>query len=115
MLPKAGECVTSRQTDFFADGPAQPGPPIKLPPQEFVDVVRHESGYSIVKLQDGRSGWVDSTCIRTAPPLAKAAREDEVFPENAASIDTALDFPAPDLTLPVDEIPSASTAPANPQ
>ena len=64
------EFITDKKTDFFTYGPSQPGRPVELEEQEFVTVQRRESVYSIVRLSDERTGWVDSSCLRPAPPSA---------------------------------------------
>ena len=96
----APEYVTVKAADFFVHGPMQPGRPAELPAQEFVKLVGKDSGYSIVLLGDGRRGWVDSRCIRPAPPAGRAVAEEEVFPEKALPPP-----PEPDLKLPVDDVP----------
>ncbi|MEI6034733.1 MAG: hypothetical protein WCS65_10690 [Verrucomicrobiae bacterium] len=103
------EFLTIQKADFFVHGPSQPAPPVELPPQEFVSVLRRESGYSIVRLSDGRTGWVDSINLRPSPPSARAASEDDVFPEKAAANRAMMSAPMPDLKLPVEEVTSAGT------
>ena len=98
----APEYVTVKATDLFVHGPMQPGRPVELPPQEFVKLLSRDSGYSVVALGDGRSGWVDSRDLRPAPPSVRAVTEEEVFPEKAA---TFFPVPEPDLKLPVEDVP----------
>ena len=106
----APEYVTVKASDFFVRGPMQPGRPDELPPQEFVKLLGKDSGYSIVLLGDGRSGWVDSACLRVAPSSGRAATEDEVFPERAAARNEELfpPSPEPDLRKPIKDVPSVS-------
>ncbi|MEI8310673.1 MAG: hypothetical protein WCH98_07950 [Verrucomicrobiota bacterium] len=96
------EYVTVAPTDLFVHGPMQPGRAVELPPQEFVKLLSRDSGYSVVALEDGRSGWVDSRSLRPAPPSVRAVTEEEVFPEKAALFPPV---PEPDLKLPDENVP----------
>ena len=98
----APEYVTVKATDFFVNGPMQPGRPIELPAQEFVKVLSRDPGFSVVLLEDGKSGWVDSRSIRPAPPAGRAVPEEEIFPERAITVPP---MPEPDLKLPVEDVP----------
>jgi len=102
----APDYVTVKATDFFVNGPMQPGRAVELPPQEFVKLLSRDSGYSVVVLGDGRSGWVDSRSLRPAPPSARAVTEEEVFPERAIPPE-----PEPDLKLPVQDVPEGVKPP----
>lgn len=108
----APEYVTVKATDFFVHGPMQPGRAIELPPQEFVKVLSRDSGFSIVLLGDGQSGWVDSRSIRPAPPAGRAVTEEEVFPENAVKLPP---LPEPDLKLPVEDVPQGGKPVPSPE
>jgi hypothetical protein len=101
------EFITDKKTDFFIYGPSQPGRPVELEEQEFVTVQRRESGYCIVRLSDGRIGWVDASCLRPAPPSARAVSVALVFPEKVAGRNARIypPLPEPDLRLPVDDVP----------
>ena len=106
----APEYVTVKAADFFVHGPMQPGRPVELPAQEFVKVLGKDSGYSVVLLGDGRRGWVDSECLRPAPPSGRAATEAEVFPEKALP-----PLPEPDLKLPVEDVPQKGSPLPSPE
>jgi len=106
----APEYVTVTKADFFVHGPMQPGRPDELPPQEFVKLLSRDPGYSIVLLGDGRSGWVDSECLRPAPPSARAVAEEEVFPEESLP-----PLPEPDLKLPVKDVPQKGSPLPSPE
>jgi len=108
----APEYLTVAATDFFVHGPMQPGRADELPPQEPVKLLRKDSGYSIVLLGDGRSGWVDSESLRPAPPSGRAVTEEEVFPEKKANFPP---LPEPDLKLPVRDVPQDGFPPKSPQ
>jgi hypothetical protein len=97
------EMMTQRETPFYQHGPAQPGRPEMLPPQTFVALSREESGFSRVRLSDGRFGYLPTEDLRVAPPSARPVATEELFPPTVD--DLALNLPEPDLTLPVADLP----------
>jgi hypothetical protein len=99
------EMMTTRETAFYLHGPAQPGRPEMLAPQTFVALSQQESGFSRVRLDDGRFGYLATEDLRVAPPSGRAVAEAELFPERIENV--ALNFPEPDLTLPVADLPVA--------
>jgi hypothetical protein len=70
------ESVVRREADLYCLGPAQPGPPEKLPRGTLIHTLRKDSAYSFVKLGDGRTGYLDSSDIAPAPPTAPAVPFD---------------------------------------
>lgn len=70
------ECMVRCEADFYCLGPAQPGPPEKLPRGTLLHILRKDSSYSFVKLGDGRTGYLESSCIAPAPPMAHAVPFD---------------------------------------
>lgn len=109
------ELITAKPAELFTHGPSQPGRPEKLQAGEFVTPISWDSGYQVVRLEDGRTGWVDAASLRPAPPLARAADEDEVFPEKAAERNALLFPPEPDLKKPVEDVVSTVAPPAEPK
>ena len=108
----APEYVTVKTTDFFVQGPMQPGRAVQLPPQEFVKLLRRDLGFSIILLGDGRSGWVDSRNLRPAPPSARAVAEEEIYPERAFKISP---LPEPDFKLPIEDVPPSGNPGPSPK
>lgn len=70
------ECIVKREADYFCLGPAQPGPPEKLPRGTLLHALRKDSAFSFVKLGDGRTGYIDSSHLAPAPPTAPAVPFD---------------------------------------
>ena len=70
------ECMVRREAEFFCLGPAQPGPPEKLPRGALLPILRKDSSFSFVKLGDGRTGYIESSDIVPAPPTAHAVPFD---------------------------------------
>ncbi|MEI6072860.1 MAG: hypothetical protein WCS31_13785 [Verrucomicrobiae bacterium] len=97
------EFVVRRETNFFLYGPAQPGRPEKLPDGTFLDVLKKDPAYSYVKLSDGRTGYVGSADLSTAPPRAPAvpfdppepAQVTEPPPPNFQEVPEEISIPAP--------------------
>lgn len=105
---KAPEYMTSKEASFFIRGPQQPGAPEILPPETFVRLMRKEYGYSVVKLDDDRAGYIANDDIRVAPPSARAVSDQQLFPERYAA--EVVNLPEPDLTLPVAEVETPKPA-----
>lgn len=103
------EYLTTRETSLFRQGPSQPGRPDKLPPQTFVLLQSKDSAYCVVKLSDGRTGYVATEDLRVAPPEGRAVADSELFPEQFARIDPPLPLPEPDFSLPIDEVPKTDS------
>lgn len=97
------EYLTMRETSLFRYGPSQPGRPDKLPPQTFVQLQSKDPAYCVVRLPDGRSGYVATEDLRVAPPAGRAVDGNELFPEQFARVDPPL--PEPDFSLPIEEVP----------
>lgn len=65
-------------TPFFRTGPMQSrGPDASLPTQTRVKVFRLEMGYSLVQLDDLRTGYVANENIAVAPPRRPEKEEPE--------------------------------------
>jgi hypothetical protein len=91
--------VVRYETNFFVNGPAQPGRPEKIPVETFLAVLKRDSGYSYVKLEDGRTGYIASEDIASAPPTARGVPFDRPKPERI------IEVPLPDFREKPDEIP----------
>ncbi len=102
-LENSPEYMTVKKTPFFLHGPKQPGPPDVLKPQTFVKLQRKEYGYSVIQLDDGRSGYIATDDMRKAPPTGRAVNEDELFPQRRVESTFVLP-PEPDFSLPVEEV-----------
>jgi len=99
--------ITVTSTPLYRYGPAQGGQPDILPKGQIVTEVSIDSGYSIVRTIDGKTGWVDSTLLVNAPPPPKA---EKIPPrENYTSIPELPEY-KPDLTLPNDVVPTEEPA-----
>lgn len=60
--------VSSDRTPFFHNGPAQGnGPDLSLIKGDVVEVLRKEIGYSFVRIEDGRNGYVANEALSPAP------------------------------------------------
>lgn len=67
--------VVSDFAPFYSMGPQQmSGPDASLPMDAIVLLIRKEFGYSYVKLEDGRFGYMPSQTIQPAPPRAPIAQ-----------------------------------------
>ena len=97
------EYMTVKKTPFFLHGPKQPGAPDVLQPQTFVKLQRKEYGFSVIQLDDGRSGYIATEDIRQAPPAGRAVNEDELFPQRRIE-STFVPPPEPNFSLPVGEV-----------
>lgn len=79
--------VLRERVDFFRQGPLQPDPPDeRLPQDTSVRMLRREFGYSLVMLEDGRTGYVANDDLVARPEVAFEDRER----------DTGLDFETPE-------------------
>jgi hypothetical protein len=87
--------VSSEFAAFYRFGPMQGGgPDLSLRRGERLRVLRREMGYSFVKIQDGRTGYIANESIRPAPePLPAPMPRPPRRLRNAAA-------PAPPTTLP---------------
>ena len=99
----APEYLTARETSFFRHGPSQPGRPDKLAANTFVQLQSKDPAYCVVRLPDGRSGYVATEDLRVAPPAGRAVADGELFPEQFVRVDSPL--PEPDFSLPIEEVP----------
>jgi len=70
------ESIVRGEAEFFCLGPAQPEPPEKLPGGTLLHILRKDSAFSFVKLGDGRTGYIDSSFLAPAPPMAPAVPFD---------------------------------------
>ena len=96
VFPGGREYVVRSDVDYFRNGPAQPGQPEKLPRGTFLQVLSKEPAYSLVRLADGRSGYIATDHISPAPPTAPAVPFDppEVFETVEPSLPDFRDVPA---------------------
>lgn len=93
------EYQTAMRADFFARGPAQSTPPEKIEKDTFVKVLKKDSGYAVVKLLDGRSGYIPWNELKPAPPEAPGVPFDPVIVEDIVEV------PLPDFAVVPDELP----------
>lgn len=93
------EYVTATRADFFARGPAQATPPVKINKDTFVKVLKKDSGYAVVKLLDGRSGYIPWNELKPAPSEAPGIPFDPVIVEEIVEV------PLPDFGAVPDELP----------
>ena len=97
------EKITTSAAAFYRFGPAQAAPADKLDAEQRVMELQCDSGFSIVKTDDGKIGWVDSTRLKIAPPVPAPPKEE--------TLEIDVDLPQDpveelDLITPVDIIPS---------
>ena len=93
------EYQTATRADFFARGPAQSTPPEKIEKDTYVKVLKKDSGYAVVKLLDGRSGYIPWNELKPAPPEAPGVPFDPVI------IEEIVEVPLPDFAVVPDELP----------
>ena len=93
------EDQTATRADFFARGPAQSTPPEKIEKDTYVKVLKKDSGYAVVKLLDGRSGYIPWNELKPAPPEAPGVPFDPVIVEEIVEV------PLPDFAVVPDELP----------
>lgn len=100
-------------TPFFRTGPMQSrGPDASLPTQTRVKVFRLEMGYSLVQLDDLRTGYVANENIAVAPPRRPEKEEPEPARRSRSSSSSSNgerfrgeelnDIPLPDPVSPPD-------------
>ena len=94
------EYMTAIRADFFSRGPAQALPPEKIEKDTFVKVLKKDSGYAVVRLLDGRSGYIPWEELRPAPPEARGVPFDPVI------VEEIIEVPLPDFGMVPDELPS---------
>ncbi|MCX6965871.1 MAG: hypothetical protein NTW41_11055 [Verrucomicrobia bacterium] len=93
------EYMTATRADFFARGPAQSTPPEKIEKDTFVKVLKKDSGYAVVKLLDGRTGYIPYFELKPAPPEAPEV------PFDPAIVEDIIEVPLPDFAEIPDEVP----------
>jgi hypothetical protein len=93
------EYVTATRADFFARGPAQATPPEKIEKDVFVKVLKKDSGFALVKLLDGRTGYIPYVELKPAPPEAPDV------PFDPAIVEEIVEVPLPDFAAIPDELP----------
>jgi hypothetical protein len=91
--------MTATRADFFARGPAQSTPPEKIEKDTFVKVLKKDSGYAVVKLLDGRTGYIPYFELKPAPPEAPEV------PFDPAIVEDIIEVPLPDFAEIPDEVP----------
>lgn len=110
-------------TQFYSMGPAQPGgPDLSLRNGEQVTLLKKGWGYSQVRLQDDRIGYVDSASIAPAPSAPKPSsesvaskkrRKNEAAYTGEQVNDTPLpDLPPPNLNIAPEDLPEAGPLPS---
>lgn len=114
---------------FYRLGPMQGRPDASLPLDTRVKVLRNEAGYSLVQLDDSRSGYVANENMAPAPPRPPTpAAESSVDPRTGKkkpgsnkpnsprySGEQLNDIPLPDVNVPAPDLNVGSediTAPA---
>lgn len=93
------EYRTATRADFFARGPAQSTPPEKIEKDTYVKVLKKDSGYAVVKLLDGRAGYIPWNELKPAPPEAPGVPFDPIIVEEIVEV------PLPDFGAVPDELP----------
>ncbi len=93
------EYVTATRADFFARGPAQMTPPEKIEKEVFVKVLKKDSGFAVVKLLDGRTGYIPFVELKPAP------QEAPEVPFDPAIVEEIVEVPLPDFQVVPDELP----------
>ena len=121
-------------SSFYKKGPMQSGgPDASLPANTRVKVLRKEMGYSLVQLDDQRTGYVANEDLAPAPPRPqptptpvqpetqsgrkkRGARSSPVFTGDQIN-DTPLPDRSgtpPDLNIGPEDVPTSTPAPAGP-
>jgi hypothetical protein len=93
------EYITVNRTEFFSRGPAQAAPPQKIEKDTLLNVLKKDSGYAFVRLNDNRTGYVDFDELRPAPPVAPDVPFDPMIVEEIVEV------PLPDFQIAPEEIP----------
>lgn len=93
------EYMTATRADFFARGPAQMTPPEKIEKDVFVKVLKKDSGFAVVKLLDGRTGYIPFVELKPAP------QEAPEVPFDPAIVEEIVEVPLPDFAAVPDELP----------
>ena len=93
------EYMTATRADFFARGPAQMTPPEKIEKDVFVKVLKKDSGFAVVKLLDGRTGYIPFFELKPAPTEAPEV------PFDPAIVEEIVEVPLPDFAAVPDELP----------
>ncbi|MCS7008969.1 MAG: hypothetical protein NZL93_03405 [Chthoniobacterales bacterium] len=93
---------------FYRIGPQQSGgPDASLPADTRVRLLRKEFGYALVKLEDGRTGYVPSETLAVAPPLPSPLKDAQAAggrsrPYTGPTVDELV---MPDLNVRPEDIP----------
>jgi len=136
---QAPEYVIIRNyTPFYLMSPMQRnGPDASLPKDTLVKLLSQDMGFSRVKLEDERTGYVANEYMAVAPPRPPEPRESIVSADGGTSArsgnrkrgtsgpryrgeqvnDTPLpdvNVPPPDLNIAPEEVPAATATPAPP-
>jgi len=119
-------------TGFYRLGPEQSrGADASLPRQTRVKLLRREMGFSLVQLEDSRTGYVANENMAVAPPRPQQTTPDKPDPDSRRSggkargqaysgpqvNDTPLPnpgAPAPDLKIQPEVVPDTIPAPSEP-
>lgn len=119
---------------FYTTGPMQArGPDATLPSDTRVKVLRQEMGYSLVQMEDSRTGYVANENMAVAPPRPPAPKVSEDDPSSRSTNrkrgssggtrfrgeqvnDTPLPdlMPPPDLNIAPEEVPAIAPMPTPP-
>lgn len=94
------EFMTATRAEFYSRGPAQALPPEKIEKDTFVKVLKKDSGFAVVRLLDGRTGYMAWDELRPAPPEAPGVPFDPVI------VEEIIEVPLPDFGIVPDELPS---------
>jgi hypothetical protein len=108
QLPGAGRCVVKKKTPFYKHGPAQAiGPDFSLDPNVNLTVIRRETGYSQVMLDNGQSGYVATEALAPVEvkPLADATPAPAKKSKPSVTRRREYDFMPPQLTEPPMPLP----------
>lgn len=99
------EYMTATRAEFYSRGPAQALPPEKIEKDTFVKVLKKDSGYAVVRLLDGRGGYIPWDQLRPAPPEAPGVPFDPVI------VEEIIEVPLPDFDVVPEELPAQLNTP----
>ncbi|MFY8268599.1 MAG: hypothetical protein ACOVLK_04295, partial [Terrimicrobiaceae bacterium] len=97
--------VTTKRSEFYSRGPAQTAPPDKIEKDVFINVLKKDSGYAFVRLNDNRTGYMVFDDLKPAPPVAPGVPFDPIIVEEIVEV------PLPDFGIIPDEIPAKLQVP----
>lgn len=107
---EAPEMITTNDfVPFYRIGPQQSGgPDASLPADTRVKLLKKEFGFALVKLEDGRTGYVPAETLAVAPPSPPPPKEPNVAgtrnrPYTGPTVD---DIVLPDLNVRPEDIPA---------